>query len=67
MILDIVARATYDTDANTMYVYLRGDKDFKPATTMAITPTMLADLNKAGEIIGLEILKYAKVSTKPKA
>lgn len=52
---------TYDTEADAMYIRVdQGDE--KPVSTTPLNSFMMADLGKNGDIIGIEILQYSKVS-----
>lgn len=59
MILDILSKATYDTEADTLYIYLR-DITVKPTRTTQVTDTVLFDLDNFDNVIGIEILAYSK-------
>ena len=46
-------KITYDKEADAMYLYLKKGKHFK---TIKLKDLLLADINKAGNILGIEIL-----------
>ena len=46
-------KITYDKIADAMYIYLNKTKVFK---TVQITDRLLVDVDKAGKVLGIEIL-----------
>lgn len=60
MNLDLVLKATYDTEADAFYVQLPNNVGNKAKSTMQINDTTLADVDENGNIIGLEILLFSK-------
>lgn len=59
MQLNILLDTILDTEADALYIYLR-DKAEKPVATMALSRTIIADLDKDGNIVGIEIVGFTR-------
>ena len=64
MLLELTLKATYDTEADALYVYLPTDTGTKSSAVMQLSPTMLADVDDKGNVKGLEILGYTRLRKK---
>jgi len=49
---------TYDKQADAMYIYFQKGK--KPARTVELADLLIADLDRSGRIIGVEILDASR-------
>jgi uncharacterized protein YuzE len=49
---------TYDKKADAMYIYFQKGK--KPASTVELADLLIADLDKKGKVIGVEVLAASK-------
>ena len=49
---------TYDKKADAMYIYFQKGK--KPARTVELADLLIADLDKKGKVIGVEVLAASK-------
>ena len=49
---------TYDKQADAMYIYFQKGK--KPARTVELADLLIADLDKSGHIVGVEILDASR-------
>lgn len=49
---------TYDKKADAMYIYFQKGK--KPARTVELADLLIADLDKKGGVIGVEVLAASK-------
>lgn len=56
-------KINYDKKVDAMYIYLKKDKI---ATTCAMATNLFADLDKKGNVVGLEILDFSKYGQKNK-
>ena len=59
MLLQVNFESSYDTEADTLYIYLQ-PKGTKAAGTMQISDTMMADVDGIGNLVGIEILFYSQ-------
>jgi len=63
MTINVALETTLDTEADSLYIYLR-DKNEKPVSTCALAPSLIADLDKHGNIVGLELISFTKLRQK---
>lgn len=58
-------RFEYDKDVDAAYIYLQYPiKDGEAANTIELNDNIVLDFDKAGKLIGVEILDASKVLTK---
>lgn len=61
MILNVILKATYDIDSDSLYIKLTEEKQ---AHTVALNNFMMVDLDAKQHITGIEIICFSKLNKK---